>query len=232
MKIQWHRVLGAVIVLASLAACTPYTQVKQQRLEAVPLSERGYVIGRYGVDCWNKSKTKCHQSFNALTTYFGQVERPANENEFIPGILKAEFGSILGNDTVWDIVDMESRQRWFYFCEVVRGGEQEFHGMRYWNYAGGGSGYSVPDEGSLGLRFDAPAGVVTYIGWIKAATGDGRNFVGMRLPSPLGLQVGEGSEDDYAQALQRCPAEAQALPVQRVVLDPASARHPMVGVLR
>jgi hypothetical protein len=232
MKIRSSRVFSAALALVALSACTPYTQVKQQRLEAVPLSERGYVIGRYGVDCWHKSQTKCQQAFNALTTYFGQVEKPATVDDYIPGLLKAEFGSITGNDTEWDIVDMQSRQRWFHFCEVVRGGEQQFNGIRYWNYAGGGSGYQVPNEGSLGLRFDAPAGVVTYIGWIKAATGDGRNFVGMRLPSPLGLQVGEGTEDDYAQALQRCPAEAQGLEVRRVVLDPASAGHPMVGVLR
>lgn len=64
--------------------------------------------------------------------------------------------------------------------------------MRYWNFAGGGSGYSVPREGRLGARFEAPAGQVTYIGWVRASTGTGRHLVGIKMPSPEGLELGAG----------------------------------------
>lgn len=38
MKIRSSRVFSAALALVALSGCTPYTQIKQQRLEAVPLS--------------------------------------------------------------------------------------------------------------------------------------------------------------------------------------------------
>lgn len=229
MQFQWFRVAAVLLVALAVSACTPLAQVKQQRLADLPLEQRAYVIGRYGVDCWYPSTKKCNQAFNSITTFFSH---PGAEEGAIPGVLTAVTGSIFGENTTWDIVDMDRREQWVFFCEVVAAGTHEFTGMRYWDFAGGGSGYYIPREGTLGPRFEAPAGQVTYIGWVKASTGTGRNLLGMKKPAPDALELGEGVPEDHALALERCPVEAHGLEVRSLRVDPASAGTPLVRPLR
>lgn len=218
----YYSISAIVALTVSLTSCVTPQQIMKERVNAIPETKRAYVLGRYTVEC-EPTRNDCRQEFNSLT-----VNYRSTTSDFF-GFLDSTHGSIFGHDTVYDFVDPSRREKGYYFCEVVPAEAFAFFSYRFWNFAGGGSGYSVREESYFNLPFSLAPGEIVYVGRLKLTTAKGKNMFGMSLPTPGILLLSE-NQTDIASALQKCPANIRTRSVRNAPLKiPAQNPSPLVG---
>ena len=203
--------------LLLLSACATTTQeVVNQRLASIPETARSYVIGTYAVDCTPRN-TECFHAFNSISTYYRNVD-----DKEVRGRLNWTTGSVFGNDTTHDYILLDQREKGHYFCLALPAGKYEVYTYDFYNFAGGGSGYSIREEAQFKLPFAVPAGEVIDIGKLHITTSTGKNFFGMTLPAPGILLLGKNTPEARAAALSKCPLNVRSRSIRDASLLAAS----------
>lgn len=216
-----------VLLIASMLAACSTTDPLTQRLATTPVQERAYMIGSYAVTC-KPNGDKCHQAFNSLSVSYHMVS-----NHQAWGELESATGKVFGDDTVHDFIDLDRQEKGFYFCVPLPPGDYEFVSYDFYNYAGGGSGYSLRKDQLFALPLKLEAGEVAYIGRLKLTTTIGKNLLGMPLNAPGILLLSEGTAESQAAALKKCPSDVRAKPVRDAKLPLSAAKgNPMVQAER
>ena len=212
-----------VIVAALATSCGTSSSVLTQRLAATPVAEHAYIVGTYVVSCEPRNE-RCDQAFNSLSTYYR-----ATDNKEARGRLNSTTGSVFGNDTNYDFVDPSRKEKGFHFCVALPAGNYEFHAFDFYNFAGGGSGYSLPEKSQFSLPFTVAAGEVAYVGRLKLTTTTGKNIFGITLAAPGVLLLSADSSETQGKALQKCPEAARSRAIRDATVKVAMARgNPLV----
>lgn len=206
----------------SMVGCASVSEIKEQRIATLPEDQRTYVIGRYAVECMPHND-KCGQVFNDISVYY-----LSSAGDRYKGFLNSTQGNIFGGDTVYDFVSPELHERGYYFCEIFPSGEHAFNSFRYYNFAGGGSGYSLRKESEFRLPFTTEPGEVVYVGRLKLTTETGRNILGMKLPAPGILLLSNAPQIDIPLALEKCPEAVRSAHVRDAPLHAAMAKGHML----
>lgn len=215
------------LVLAALAAgCASGPGPLTQRLQATPESERAYVVGTYVVTC-RVQADKCHQAFNSLSTYYRSTT-----NKEVRGRLNSTFGSMFGDDAVFDFVDLQAGEKGFNFCVALPPDTYEFYSYDFYNFAGGGSGFSIPESRQFSVPFAVGPGDVLSLGRIKLTTSLGQNIFGMTLPAPGVLMLSPVPAAAPPVLLQKCPEAVRSRTVKSIDLYQAiTVNTPLVQTL-
>lgn len=187
-----------------MSSCATTTEIVNQRLASIPEAERAYVIGTYAVDC-TPSNSRCFHAFNSISTYYRNVT-----DKEVRGRWNWTTGAVFGSDTVHDYILPEHKEKGYYFCLALPIGKYEVFTYDFYNFAGGGSGYSIREEGQFKLPFTLSAGEVVDIGKLHVTTSTGKNFFGMRLPAPGVLLLSRSSPEASGAALSKCPPSARS----------------------
>ncbi|MGX4642105.1 hypothetical protein [Massilia sp. SYSU DXS3249] len=195
-----------------LSACSNMAEQRAQRVAAIPEEKRAYIIGAYAVGC-EPAKDRCRQAFNAISTHYRNVEDKDFDSEF-------EFvhGSVFGKDTVPDYTRMDRQDKGIYFCVPLPAGRYSVYAYDFYNFAGGGSGYSMKKEHHFDLPFSVSEGEVAYLGTLKISAATGKNIFGMPLPAPGVLLLSSSPGDAMDKALQKCPEHVRTRPVRNAAL--------------
>ena len=218
-------VLSFAIVGSLLSSCASSPNLIAQRLAATPASDHAYIIGTYVVSCEPRNE-RCAQAFNSLSTYYRAID-----NKDARGRLNSTSGSVFGTDTVHDFVDLEHKEKGFHFCVALPPGDYAFHTFDFYNFAGGGSGYSLPEKSQFALPFTLAAGEVAYVGRLKLTTSTGQNIFGMKLPAPGILLLSSDSTAMQAAALHKCPESVWSKSIRDATLKAAATNgNPLVQV--
>jgi hypothetical protein len=208
------------------SACTTTADLVNQRLASILETERAYVVGTYAVDCTPRD-SKCFHAFNSISTYYRSVS-----DKDIRGRLNWTTGSILGTDTTHDYIASDRKEKGFHFCIALPPGKYEVYTYDFYNFAGGGSGYSIREEGQFKLPFSFAAGQVVDVGKLHITTSTGKNFFGMSLPAPGILLLSDSTSEASAAALSKCPASIRSRPIHGSSLTASGYRpSPFVRVL-
>lgn len=192
----------------ALSACTTTSEIMNQRLAAIPESERAYVIGTYAVDCTPRD-SKCSHAFNSISTYYRNIA-----DKEVRGRLNWTTGSMFGTDTAHDYIWPDRQEKGHHFCIALPAGRYEVYTYDFYNFAGGGSGYSIREEGQFKLPFTLAAGEVINIGKLHITTSTGKNFFGMTLPAPGVLLLSKSTPEASAEALGKCPPSTRSRAVR------------------
>jgi hypothetical protein len=216
----------SLIPAALLAACASGPSPLVQRLQATPEAERAYIVGTYVVTCrpmWDR----CDQQFNSLSTYFR-----SKTDKGVEGRLSSTFGSVFSADPSFDFVDKEVGEKGFHFCMALPAGAYEFYSYDFYNYAGGGSGFSFPEKDQFSVPFSVAPGEVVALGRLKLSTAVGQNVFGMKLPAPGVLMLSPSLSAAPSVLLQKCPEAVRNRPVKPIDLYQAiTVSTPMVQTL-
>ena len=212
-----------LVIAGFMASCASSPNVLTQRLAATPVASHAYIIGTYVVSCEPRNE-RCNQAFNSLSTHYSAVD-----NKDARGRLNSTSGSIFGNDTTYDFVDLPRAERGFHFCIALPAGDYEFHTFDFYSFAGGGSGYSLPEKSQFSLPFSIAPGEVAYVGRLKLTTTTGQNIFGMKLPAPGLLLLSSDTSEAQAAALQKCPDAVRSRTIRDATLKVAMAKgNPLV----
>ena len=208
-----HHLRPVVLLAASglLGACATVEEINADKVADVPVNQRSYVLGEFVVEC-NGEKNGCPQAFNSISAYSQRTDA----GEPFTMFLNSTQGGFGGN-TEHDFVNPDKNEQGLYFCQIVPAGDYQFYSWSYMNFAGGGSGFSLRDEGHFNLPFTVAPGQAVHIGRIKMTTEVGRNMFGMKLPAPGIMQISE-READIQRAQSKCPAVARDRPVDETPL--------------
>ena len=182
-----------------LSSCTTTTEIINQRLASIPEAERAYVIGTYAVDCMPRN-SRCPHAFNSISTHYRNVT-----DKEVRGRWNWTTGSMFGSDTVHDYVLPDRQEKGYHFCLALPPGKYEVYTYDFYNFAGGGSGFSIREEGQFKLPFTLSAGEVTDLGKLHITTSTGKNFFGMTLPAPGVLLLSKSLPETSGAALSKCP---------------------------
>ena len=214
-----------LIAVTFLSGCASTPNLMTQRLAATPVAEHAYMIGTYVISCEPRDD-KCNQVFNSLSTYYR-----ATDNKDVKGSLNSVYGSIFGDDTSFDFVDSSRKEKGFHFCVALPPGSYTFHSYDFYSFAGGGSGYSLPEGSQFNLPFSVAAGEVAYVGRLKLTTAMGKNIFGLPLPAPGILLLSSDPTAMQNAALQKCPDSARSKPIKNAVLKVAATNdNPSVQI--
>lgn len=213
---------GLTLLATSLSGCTTIEQAMEQRGQAIPEAERAYVMGTYKVACMARSG-KCNAPFNAISTYYRSVSGPTAMT-----LRVVEQG--IGGNTVHDFIDVEGEEKGIHFCHVVPAGEYSLFSFRYWNFAGGGSGFFLREEDQFDVRFAVDAGEIFHVGDIKQTFTSGRSLMGLARKYPGVMELAAGSDETALRALEKCPESARGLPVRSQPRPAAAGEHPLVVI--
>lgn len=179
------------------------------------------MIGTFVVTCEPKNE-RCAQTFNVLSAYYRSADKSSR------GSLRSEQGSMFRDDTVYDFVDQARREKGYYFCIALPPGDYAFHTIDFYNYSGGGTGYSVREENQFNLPYSLAPGEVVYVGRLKVTTTIGQNIFGMKLKAPGALLLSNNATESAA-ALQKCPENVRGRTVRDASLKVAMANgNPLV----
>lgn len=206
---QFVPVLASVLLLS---ACSSISEQRAQRVAAIPEEKRAYIIGAYAVGC-EPTKDSCRQAFNSISTSYRNVEDKDFDSRF-------DFitGSVFSSDTVPDYIRMDRQDKGMYFCVPLPAGRYSVYAYDFYNFAGGGSGYSMKKENHFDLPFSVSEGEVAYLGTLKISAATGKNIFGMRLPAPGVLLLSSSPGDAIDKALQKCPEHVRSRPVRNAAL--------------
>lgn len=189
----------AVAIGLLIAGCAPMDEKRKALENSLAPEERAYVIGKFSTQCFsNSTKTKCTQTFNLIDVHY----KSTNGDGFIDSLSSTHGG--IRNNSIYDEIKPEFEEKSFYFCRVLPEGEYAFYDLRYWNFAGGGSGYSMKKADHYNVSFNLKSQTVTNIDQLKVTTNQG-------LPGHLELRP--LSEEEVQLALDKCPAEAKNKPL-------------------
>jgi hypothetical protein len=204
---KWYSVLFQFIIASFLISCA-ITSPLQERIEMIPENERSYVVGQFSVEC-KPSGEKCKQGFNSLMVYYRNTEDVS-----LNGRLNSTHGSLFGNDTTYDFVNTKKREKGCFFCIPLPAGPYEFYTFEFYNFAGGGSGYSIKEDYHFSLPFELSPGEVVYVGRLKLTTAWGKNIFGMDVGGPGVLLLSEDPVNDVKEALKKCPERVRGRKVR------------------
>lgn len=189
----------ALASLLLLSACATGPATIAKRLQAIPTEQHAYVLGTYAITCV-RSTPECDQQFNAISAYFRDTTDGSSSDRF--SFVK---GSFLVPDTKADFVDRELGEKGYYFCIPLPPDDYEIFTYDFFNFAGGGNGYSVPTDNHFSLPFKLAPGEAVHIGRVKVTSRDGKNILGMLVPAPGFMMVSAESVEAERAALQKCP---------------------------
>jgi hypothetical protein len=205
-----------------LSGCSSKSALLQQRTAVVPEANRAYIIGSYAIDCAPRS-SGCKQAFNSISTYYRAVDdHDAGDR------LNIRSDGMFGGDTVPDYIRPDRGDKGIHFCVPLPAGKYSIYSYDFYNYAGGGSGYSFRKDNYFNLPFALAAGEVAYLGTLKVTTAVGENFFGMKMAAPGVLMLSSSPVDGVAAALQKCPESVRGRPVRDASLRVADAATPFV----
>lgn len=206
---QFAPALASVLLLS---ACSNLSEKGSQRLAAIPEEKRAYIIGAYAVGC-EPTKDGCRQAFNSISTYYRNVEDKDFDSRF-----QFISGSVFSSDTVPDYIRTDRQDKGRYFCVPLPAGRYSVYAYDFYNFAGGGSGYSMKKENHFDLPFSVSEGEVAYLGTMKMSAATGKNIFGMTLPAPGVLLLSSSPDDAIDKALQKCPQHVRTRPVRNAAL--------------
>jgi hypothetical protein len=195
-----------------LSACASGPDLIDQQLASAPPEKHSYIIGTYAVSC-ETFRGQCSQAFNALSTHYRDTRKPTARRR-----LTSVVGSTFASNTLHDFVDQERGERGFHFCIALPAGTYAFHSFDFYNFAGGGSGFSLPTEHQFNLPFTLSEGEIAYLGRLKLTTTVRMDILGMGRPSPGSLQLSSDGPDMQALALQKCPVSVRGKPIRHAPL--------------
>lgn len=209
--------IAASLVLL-VSACATNADRINQRLAAIPEANRAYVIGTFAVEC-SPQKENCYHQFNSLSAYYKSLE-----DKDIGGNLNATFGSVLGKDTVYDFVNQDKREKGYHFCIALPAGSYAFNTISFYNFAGGGSGFSIKEENQFKLPFALANGEVAYVGKLKLTTSATKGLFGVGFAAPGKLLLSSDPVDGMKAAMQKCPESVRNKAVRNASLNVADAK--------
>jgi hypothetical protein len=216
------RFVFAAAATAALSGCATTSEVMQKRVDALPEAQRSYMIGVYAVSCLPRGDD-CGQGFNSISLNYH--DKKSDDWSRLSSIV----GDLFGHNTVYDFTDLARQEKGYYFCVGLPSGTWAFNTFNYYNFAGGGSGYSLREENQFDLPFTLAPGEIVYVGKLKVGSRVGKNFLGMTVQGPDALYLSSDPEREIAAALAKCPQNVRARPVRSSVITAAAARgHPMV----
>jgi hypothetical protein len=218
-----YRILLSLVIAIFASACTTLTERINQRVAAIPESARAYLVGTYSVDCEGDERS-CGHVFNSISVYYRKADEPE-----IRGRLNWTRGSMFGGNTAHDYIDVKKGQKGQYFCVALPAGDYEFFSYDFYNFAGGGSGYSIPERSQFKVPVSLAAGEVVNVGKLHVTTGYGKNIFGMSLPAPGILLLQAGNSASAASGQAKCPENVRGRAVRTVQLKPV-APTPLVRV--
>ncbi len=206
-----------------LSGCATGPNVLTQRLSAIPAENHSYIVGTYVVTC-EPRRERCDQAFNSISAYY----RSSSDKD-ASGRLNSVTGSMFSNDTAYDFVDLTRKEKGFHFCIPLPAGDYVFYTFDFYNFAGGGSGYSIPEKNQFKLPLSLTSGEVAYVGRLKLTTTTGKNIFGLPLPAPGILLLSSDTTEIQKAALSKCPDIARSRPIRDASLTPAMANgNPLV----
>ncbi|MCE2028460.1 hypothetical protein [Sessilibacter corallicola] len=215
--------LSIVGCLFVVTGCATLEQKRQAIEASLDESERAYLVGKYSTQCkGNSNKTKCAQHFNSISVSF-----KSTDNDRIWDRLASTQGGFSGN-SVYDEVKPELDEKSIYFCRILPEGEYKFYTTSYWNYAGGGSGYSLRKEDYFTVPFSLKAEKITTVDHIKLTTRQGKNLIGLALTLPGQLELKPLSKEELSLAIKKCPVEAHDKPIVQSGLSEKEYSSPFV----
>ena len=209
------RLTLSLLAVVHLAACTTPAERLSQQVALVPEADRSYMVGNYAVDC-EPSGSSCAHAFNAISVYYRQTAKPE-----IQGRLSWIRGSMLADNTSHDYM-LEAGEKGQYFCVTLPPGDYEFYTYDFYNFAGGGSGYSIPERSQFKVNFSVAPGEVVNVGKLHVTTGTGKNVFGMTLPAPGVLVLSDLTTDAVNAAQAKCPDRARRSNARPAKLSPVA----------
>jgi hypothetical protein len=212
------RVSVAFLFALILTACATNASRVNEKLASIPEAERAYVIGTFAVEC-EPQKENCFHRFNSLTTFFKNLE-----DKSIGGNLNATFGSVLGKDTTYDFVNREKKEKGFHFCIALPAGSYAFNTISFYNFAGGGSGFSIKEENQFKLPFNLTKGEIAYVGKLKMTTSESKGLFGVGVAGPGKLLLSSDPLEGSKAAAQKCPESVRNNTVRNSSLNVADAK--------
>ena len=102
------------------------------------------------------------------------------------------------------------------------------HTYRYWNFDGGGNGYTLPEANQFNVPFRANAGEVLYVGDVKLTYAESKNMLGLKMIVPGVIELSPGDPAQAQLALAKCAEAVRGLPLRSEPLRAPSAGHPLV----
>jgi hypothetical protein len=208
MRLPMSRLLIVLISSAMLTGCVSGPTALEKRLDVIPETQRGYIVGTYAVDC-KLFKSSCEQVFNSISARYHMVSNVA-----IHGRLNWTVGSLFVDDTVHDYLNATEGHKGFHFCVALPPGDYKFFSVEYYNVAGGGSGYSLREEDYFSLPFTVRPGEMADVGTIHVTTTTGRNVFRMPLPAPGVMRVAPPATQLASSVLAKCPDTAKSMSVR------------------
>lgn len=213
-----------VLIMLNVTGCTTYSQARKQLAESIPESERAYLIGKFSVQCRpNRGGTQCNQAFNSIFVNYKSI----GELDFLDR-LNSTQGDMFGDGTQYDIIDIENQTKSYYFCRILPEGSYSLFTLRYWNFAGGGSGYYLKEEDYFDIAFSLTKQKISLIGSLKMTTDQGKNIFGMALPIPGFLELGDLHDEEIKAALQKCPESVRHYEIIQQNLTGKSYQSPFI----
>jgi hypothetical protein len=191
-------------------------------MASVPEASRAYIVGTLAIEC-EPRKAGCIQLFNDMS-----VSYRSTDGKGIDARLRYVWGSMFGGDTVADYTRMDRNDKGMHFCVPLPPGAYQFYTYEFYNYAGGGSGFSLRKESQFDLPFTLAPGEVAYVGTLKLTTNVGKNIFGMRLPAPGILLLSGAPSSNIPAAMQKCPESVRGHKVRDASLKAPPAAHPYV----
>jgi hypothetical protein len=215
------QLLAAAAGLLLLGGCSTMAEQRAQRLASIPEEKRAYIIGTYAVGC-EPVNDRCRQAFNSISTYYRNVDDKDFDSRF-----QFVVGNVFSGDTVPDYTRIDRQDKGMYFCVPLPAGRYSVFAFDFYNFAGGGSGYSMKKEMHFDLPFSLAEGEVVYLGTLKISAATGKNIFGMRRPAPGVLLLSSAPDEAIAKALQKCPEHIRTRPVRNGALH-ADGANPSV----
>ncbi len=201
-----------------LAGCASGPVLVTLRLASTPPYQHAYLLGTYAVSCEPRSG-RCDQVFNALSVY--SRDSTDNAAQRRPSSVS---GSIFSDDTNFDFVDMVRKEKGFYFCIALPPSDYHVYKYGFYNFAGGGSGFSIPKANHFNVPFKLAHGEVPDVGRLKLTTDFGKNIFGMTLPAPGVLLLSDEPASTRQLALAKCSANVQQKPIRLAPLNVDAAK--------
>ncbi len=209
------RIAAASFSAFVLASCATTAEQMTQRTAALPEATRAYIIGTYAVDCTPR-RGQCEQAFNSISTHYR-----GTDDKDLRGTFTSVIGKMFGGDTVYDFDSQERGEKGFHFCIALPPGNYVVYTYGFTNFAGGGSGYSLPSESYFKLPFSVSAGEVVNIGKLKVTSTKGRSLIGLPVRGPGVLLLSGTSRDAAEAAMNKCPESVRSKPIRDASLSAA-----------
>jgi hypothetical protein len=219
MNKVFHFLLLALLCVASLIA---NAQATKEKTIAPSQIGKGYIIGRYVIQCV-PGKFKCSVPFDSISASYRGVD-----GHSFAGELEGVTGGAFRKNTKFDFNHRDSAEMGYYFCIALPAGKYEFYKHAYWNFKSGGSGYRMLENEYYSVPFEVKPQQITYIGTAKLTMGPSKKIWGVREYAAGVFQVSDGGEKDIKKALEKCSQSEQALPINNEPMNKVTIKDSLV----